>query len=378
MGGVRQARRVTSVLVAAMLWSVAASAETSTELSASILVFPKVIFDGTRDTVVQISNTSNFVIHAHCFYVNAFPECTGSGDCLEGTCFGECVPRWQEVNFDLWLTKQQPTMWNAGYGRFNDPFDQPCRIDLPNHRRNDNFDCYGAGIDPGQIPPVPNPFVGELKCVEVDPSGAPISGNRFKGEATLLTSAGDSSKYNAIGFIGDDQDGDNTLCLGGQDIDPPDGPCPVGAEYSACPQTLIMDDFSEGADDPLLGPASTVHTELTLVPCTEDFEQQIPSKVVVQFQLFNEFEDRFSASTTVNCWGNFFLEDVAGIIFDVRTLGTRFIQARLESSKNSASGIIGVIEEYHRLGDATARAAFNLHEEGERVPRDYVVIPEGP
>ena len=54
-----------------------AQAQVTTERSASILVFPKVIADGTRDTVIQITNTSNSMVHAHCFYVNGaltFPE----------------------------------------------------------------------------------------------------------------------------------------------------------------------------------------------------------------------------------------------------------------------------------------------------------------
>ena len=47
-----------------------AAARVTTEQSASILVFPKVIADGTRDTIIQITNTSNNMRHAHCFYVN--------------------------------------------------------------------------------------------------------------------------------------------------------------------------------------------------------------------------------------------------------------------------------------------------------------------
>ena len=43
----------------------------TTEKSASILVFPKVIADGNRDTIIQITNTSNSIQYAHCFYVDA-------------------------------------------------------------------------------------------------------------------------------------------------------------------------------------------------------------------------------------------------------------------------------------------------------------------
>ena len=65
------------------------AADTTTEQSSSILIFPKVVFDGSRDTVIQISNTSNSMVHAHCFYVNAAPLCIGAGDCLAGTCRGD-------------------------------------------------------------------------------------------------------------------------------------------------------------------------------------------------------------------------------------------------------------------------------------------------
>jgi hypothetical protein len=36
----------------------------STERSGSIIVFPKVVWDGTRDTIIQIANTGNNLLHA--------------------------------------------------------------------------------------------------------------------------------------------------------------------------------------------------------------------------------------------------------------------------------------------------------------------------
>src|SRR5262249_10087900 len=54
-----------------------ARADVTTEQGASILAFPKVIADGTRETVIQITNISNAMVHAHCFYVNGgvtFPD----------------------------------------------------------------------------------------------------------------------------------------------------------------------------------------------------------------------------------------------------------------------------------------------------------------
>src|SRR3990172_1259476 len=45
----------------------------TTEYGGSVVVYPKVIWDGTRDTIIQIGNTGNTVVYAHCFYINAAP-----------------------------------------------------------------------------------------------------------------------------------------------------------------------------------------------------------------------------------------------------------------------------------------------------------------
>jgi hypothetical protein len=349
-------------------------AETTTERSASIVIFPKVIFDEDIDTLIQISNTTNSMVHAHCFYVNAvgfcerreIEACLTNADCGPT---GPCVPQWQEVDFDIWLTKQQPTHWAAGIGRFDNLLDPQC------DRNVGNYECDGAGFDPGRVPPVGFPFYGELKCFEVDQSGAPISGNHLKGEATIVTVDGDASKYNAVGILGEPltNDGNTTLCLGGDVSES----CPSGAEYQACADVLILNHFAERADNPLIGPTSQVRTELTLVPCAQDLELQRPSRVVVQFEVYNEFENVFSGSTTVDCWKNFLLSD-ATTIFNVTTLGSRVVQTRLRPSNASLSGIVGVSEEFHRVDDLQARVAFNLHEEGERERTDFIVLPSGP
>ena len=378
MGGMKAVvRYATCFLGVLALWSSSGLADTTTERSGSILIFPKIVFDGSRDTFIQISNTSNSMVHAQCFYVNAAFECVnGGGDCRNNTCTGFCVRQWQEVDYHIWLTKQQPTSWAAGIGRIAFPSDDSCRSDLFRPDR-DSAECYGAGIDPGRVPPVAYPFEGELKCIEVDPSGAPISGNHLKGEATIVSIYGDTSAYNAIAVLGlDGNNGDTTLCLGGEEDEETDE-CPSGAEYNPCPDTLILNHFAEGADDPLLGYESEVDTELTLIPCTQNFETQNPTAVVVQFAITNEFEQAFSASTTVECWGNFFLTDI-NPVFGVLPLGTRLVQTRMRPATSTDSGILGVMEEYHSIYDLTARAAFNLHQEGQRTTTDLIVIPQGP
>jgi len=209
----------------------------------------------------------------------------------------------------------------------------------------------------------------------VDPSGAPISGNHLKGEATIVERSGEASKHNAIAILGTDfNNGDETLCLGGSVSEE----CPSGAEYNACPAALLLNHFAEGADSPLLGPQSTVDTEVTLVPCTENFETQEKTRVTVQFAITNEFEETFSASTTIKCWANLKLSRV-NPIFDVMTVGTRMVQTRMRPATGSQSAVLGVSEEYHTSEDAiTARAAFNLHQEGDRTTPDLIVIPKGP
>jgi hypothetical protein len=374
-----------AVVALAAMVAARAGAEVVTEQSASILVFPKVIADGTRDTIIQISNTSNSMVYAHCFYVNATINCT-------------------EVDFDIVLTKQQPTYWLVSEGRLVDPMDPVCS-------RITGVDaCPNAGIDPGRVPPVVEDFQGELKCVEVDASGAPLSGNHLKGEATLVTydvcnpttsqcelsgfpcnptvpdstcdgERFDVAKYNALGIIGNDQnDGDGVLCLGGVASDA----CPKGAEYNACPQTWILDHMADGAASPALGSESNVTTDITVVPCTENFETQVPTSVTIQFAITNEYEQPFSASTTVQCWAEMQLSSI-NEVFSRGSIGSDFAQTRMRPSAGTASGFLVVSDErYAGLVPVganaattlqTATAASNLQVEGERIGPDLIVIP---
>ena len=360
-------------------YAMAAYGDVTTERASSILIFPRVLSDATGvqtggpvDTVIQIANTSNSMVFAHCYYVNASP----ANPTQPPSVFNP--PQWQEVDFDIRLTKQQPTHWVVSRGRRDDASDRACTRSFR--------ECNGAGFDPGLVPPVPDPFVGELKCIEVDQTGAPINGNHLKGEATLATPDGDVSKYNAVGILGlntalNTNDGDTVLCLGNA----PAEVCLSGAEYNACPQTVILNGFADGATDPVVeafgnGP-SRVYTELSLVPCSQDFENQAPASVVVQFKLINEFEELFSASTTVTCWSSFQLSDVARV-FDEGSLGSRFVQTRMRAATDEYPGFIGVAEEFHVQARETpgaprvARAALNLLVDGERAKGDVIRLIE--
>src|SRR4030095_6083152 len=105
---------------------------TSTDRAGTLMLFPKVIADGTRDTMIQITNTMNTERQAHCIYVNGAGFCSSSlalcspPPARESGCPvpGEtCDVAWQETNFDISLTRQQPTIWRVSTGRVINPSD---------------------------------------------------------------------------------------------------------------------------------------------------------------------------------------------------------------------------------------------------------------
>ena len=380
-----------------------AQAHVTTEESASILVFPRVIADGTRDTIIQITNTSNSMVHAHCFYVNGALTDPLSPPCNPNDPFCTNPPLWTELDFDIWLTKQQPTHWVVSQGRNPEAtlMAEPCDDNPP------NFSCNDAGLNIGAVPPEVEDFTGELKCIEVDMTGAPVSGNHLKGEATevifnrcrigddppstdrscVITGQDcttsddcddvfDVAKYNAIGIIGNENnDGDPVLCLGGE----PSEQCPNGAEYNACPAFWIANHFADGAEDPLVGSGSEVETTWTIVPCTQNFESQTPETVTIFIETFNEFEQSFSSFANFTCWGNFELNHPEGsgpVPFSVDTLGSSFVQSRLRSTAQTPSGFLMVGLESHETEDEyESFAAVNYHVEGERTGGDIITIP---
>jgi hypothetical protein len=377
-----------------------AAAVVTTEESASILVFPKVISDGTRDTIIQITNTSNNMRHAHCFYVNgALTNPSLPVGPLN-------PPLWTEIDFDIWLTKQQPTHWVVSAGRLDNPSDSSCRGGTKCVTTGTQYisgsaqaNCCDGGIDPGRVPPVVPGFTGELKCIEVDASGFPVPGNALKGEATLEEIAtGDVSKYNAIGLKGfDTNDMNNVLCLGGGVSDA----CPGGAEYEGCPATWILNHAATDAPDRVVDqqpfckspPCSSVTTNITVVPCEQNFETQAPPTILLQFRVYNEYEQFFSASTSFNCWGSFDLgsESLLGNginpVFRATNLGGEMIQSFVRATLQSPfapprpAGVMIVVEEtrtdnVNTAGNRVARNAQNGHNVKQDVnAQDLVTIP---
>ncbi len=329
-----------------------AAADVTTEQGGSILVWPKVIWDGSRDTLIQVSNMSNAMIHAHCVYINGAPE-------NPNLPVSDRNPvQWSETDFDIWLSKQQPTHWTVSGGR---------RV-----TSLDPFGTDGSGLDPGVVPPLPSGFTGELKCIQVDDSGVPTAGNKLKGEATLRTSSSDVSRYNAIAIpananlSGVQIASNSSLDLNLTESNP-DG------EYTACPNVLSFSFFSDGDNDPITN--APVDTFLTLIPCDEDIENGNFTEVRANFIIVDEFEQSQSASILVDCWTNRGLREINPVFGQLPTLTA---QARLTPATGQG-GLLGIAEERRTLNANTSWAAFNLQVEGNRYDAagitDAVVIP---
>jgi len=374
-----------------------ANADVTSDRPAGLIVLPKLIFDSNGDlgvltgngdpvdTEVQLTNVSDQDVKLRCFYVNANSHCTNdptrvcsvAADCQTPIPGGLCFEGWIETDFEITLTPFQPLIWRISEGLFSLPL-----------------------ADHGQLGSVPavneDPFLGELKCVQVGPDDAPVDRNDMKAEVSIITytaSAIDARAYNGIGIqaIEGSNDADNTLVLGGED-----------PEYNGCPNVLILNHFFDDAIEPISN--QSVKTHLTLVPCSQNFQLQDVAlfNTTAQFLVFNEFEQRFSASRQVRCFKEFELCSLGtGVdraifdynpssnscqrsVFSAYVSGTLTGQTRIrgvdDGSPLHGNGLLGVAEEFYRtnsedLGSVRATAAFNLHQAGERATPDFIVLP---
>ena len=393
-----------------------ARADVASDKPGAILVFPKIVVDTSgvlgppTDTEIQITNTSNSVISARCYLIDATSHCSNAkvcsnerttqctsdsgcpdgGSCIAaactvaaiaigaavgeggcpagGICVGPCNPRLVENDFRMTLTKRQPVSWKASEGLPSfpcDPLTNPEAVGCPNGLSN-----VGSDGSPSRVPRVQeDPFIGEIKCVEVDPSTfQPSTGldpiNNFagdlKGEATIVSASGtavDARKYNAIGIQSAgpfSNNNDYTLAVG--------GPTP---EYNGCPKALIVDTLFDNA--PVTTHQSNltgeVVTDLTFVPCTEDLATQSPSAATLQFTVYNEFEQRFSTSIGFSCFKEVQLSDIdsrpgsfgnAQSIFNFQVQGTLSGQIKIRPVPGATTDnrVLAISEEFWECSSA--------------------------
>lgn len=351
--GIGAAVALAAVLAFGSATPVVGQSVTTTE-PAGYVVFPRIVSDpndyfgtGTSaDTTLQLTNTSGSDVTVHCVYINATSMCNTSDTFCRTVedCDGpaaQCIPQWTAADFTITLTPQQPVGWVAGSG-FNPGVENP--------------------LD-GIIPAVNTDyFVGELKCIHVNNSvdATPVNENVLIGAATIQsrgTAVSDVRSYNALGFQTVSTDGstqnDKTMCLGGA---PGHATC-ADPEYASCPAKLVLGHFFENAN---LGANGLASTDLTLVPCSQDIVTLEPTSLVAQFLVFNEFEQRTSASTNVRCTETSSLSDLS-FIFDVSVQGTLSGQTHIRPvSSNGPMGLIGLAEEV-----AGGSAAYHLNAVGD-------------
>ena len=113
---------------------------------------------------------------------------------------------------------------------------------------------------------------------------------------------------------------------------------------------------------------------MILVPCTQDLLRQVPGSAVVQYLVYNEFEQRFSTSRSTTCKQTTILSLIDTTqpirsIFSVGVAGTLTGQIRMNPI---GSGLLGMAREAHlTLGFDE----FNLHMQGERIEPDVITLP---
>ncbi len=395
----------------------ARAADVASDKPGAILIFPRIVVDTSgvltngvpTDTEIQITNASNSVISARCWWVNATSycsnnpaiACTAEGEAEPGNARrcgagSVCVPQWTEQDFRFTLTKRQPISFTAATGLPTFPLADSNAV---GGQSNNNSDQTPSGV-----PAVnDNPFFGELKCVQVDPTDfAPApgfnpsnnGGGDLTGHATIVSAPPvglvDARKYNAIALESTTiNDRDETLILGGD---------PGLAEYAGCPNVIQMAHFYDNASLSLryVGGQPTandvVTSRLTVVPCSENFllQEADLGGATLQFLTFNEFEQRFSASTSFTCQKDLqlsnidtrpFSTDNSKSVFNVAVQGTLTGQTRIRavSSGDRANGILGVLEESYTGPAGVRTSAENLHFTGSRALSDRIVLsPELP
>jgi len=316
-----------------------------------MLVFPYVQVDSSNgiDTVIQMTAMSAGAVTVHCFYEDttshcsnqATLACTPSAQCPVG---GTCNAGWSAQDFvttfgavtDL---SNQPTGWRASVG--------------------------SAAVGFPVVPPVhEDPFVGLLRCFVTDATGVAVGNNALIGEATIERSvpgaAPDVARYNALGIPASTTgNGDTSLVL--------------GDEYAACPATVILNHFFDGASDPVLS-GGTLATTLAIVPCSVNYATLQPATAAVTYVLFNELEQQFSEMSSGLAQQ---VTSLAGIgpSFTVGVAGTLTGQVRLSGS---AGGILAVALEAHQQGNAVQSTGLNTHLQGTSASPDAVVVPPVP
>lgn len=393
-----------------------ASAEINNDQAGSLVIFPKVVANGERDTVIKLTNRSNMLATAHCFYTNALGTCSDFGNsCInDSDCDGGiCEVDWQVTNFDIRLTAQQPTFWRVSTGRFGNLLYPSCTMGSSCSCQvavNGSLECPGfdaapaGGVGSIAVPGVGEDFVGELRCYQTTDefTALPWAGNVLVGEALIQTlSTGQTSAYDAVHITANQAGNNYDLMLDNN-------------EYNACPEQLIFAHRGEGAQRSIAGDTVTFNNELTLVPCSALYEAATPVVANVSFYAYDELEVRVSRDgVPVTCFSNVRLDDpiIFGSVFDANFGNRQNFKTRILVSSDNicltgdnagelcssnadcdgflttaggyhlgcrpSPGVVGVAEEFYSTNSSIGRghSAWSLTLQGSRSAADIIVVP---
>ncbi len=224
---------------------------------ASLLVFPLVSVEPSGvDTLIRLTNLGDAEQTVRCSYVsgeNPYPA----------------------VVFVFTLTPGQPIAWRASLGAGALPIDGVTHVGIE------------GSLNSGSIPPLGERFVGALRCAAAEPDGTPTASDVLLGDATIQSAAPnpDSASYGAIGLraTGTSADEPDVLVLGG----------PQG-EYDACPDSVLLQPFLDGAVVELgAGPELQRETATTIVLVTCGSAPGFGAPATLDLELTTEAGQRF-------------------------------------------------------------------------------------
>ncbi len=253
-------RDVVSALVAALALVASGTARADSppqRLPSAVLIYPLIVVEGNGAT----TDTRIELVNLSNRVVNL-------------GCIFVPTPVCTGFDFHVQLTPNQPLSWFASRGLFS------------------NF---------AAVPPFSS--TGELKCI-VEPTEETVDAhNTIQGRAAVFGADGQTIGYSATGFLRL-VDGPLTNVI---DLD--------GATYTQCPDEQHFVFLATDPNNP------QTESELVVAPCNEDLENLSHPPSVIQFQIINEFEEQFSASTSVSCSFRRTLRQISSV-FTRPTLGT--------------------------------------------------------
>lgn len=352
---------VAAIAAVAVFAAASLQAQPGASAPAALVIYPRVEVRDGVDTEIYLANTSIDAAHVYCVYTDGLGHCSGTGTPCQpavGCAIAgqACITACTQTDFRLTLTPRQILSWRARQGL--------AAVPVP---------PIGAPGD-GVVPPVAtDPFIGQLRCVEVDEAGSPVARNDLLGSASTLgpdfsTASYESVEIRSLGL----NDGDKMLCLGANAT----GDCTT-AEYAGCPNGVSVNHFFEGA---MIGGAA-VHNRLSLVPCSLFYRPRPghadPDRVSVDLSLrvFNEFEQETVLPFTATCFVDIALSALPAFAISAQgTLaGQTFVRGG-QADPDAGPGIVGVLEQSFDDGANSSSSAHGLTSLGTAAHADPITL----